>query len=282
MPRNPQVEAYIRQAAIARGIDPDYAVKVSASEALNVFDPSASRDGGGDGGSSFGPFQLHYGGVNKAMPNGGLGDEFTRSTGLDARNPSTWQKQVDFALDTAKRDGWRQWMGAANTGIPRWAGIKPGAAPTQAAQPPVMDGPRGQEQIEPAGYSTRPQGPVEAAGGGGGSDPRGVLAGLFTNSPGGPVEAAGGGGGSEAGAGAEAPAATDPVFSWDRLTKGLGKMSGQMAAGGGPQRPPQGPGTPAAARVDAPDVAPYDPTQQDAFRQQLALAMQRLNSGRLF
>lgn len=122
MAANPDITNYIRQRAAALGIDPDIAVKVAGSEALNVFDPS-KPDGGGDGGSSFGPFQLHYGGMNKAMPNPGLGDEFTRATGLKASDPSTWQQQVDFALNTAKRDGWRQWMGAANSGIDRWQGI---------------------------------------------------------------------------------------------------------------------------------------------------------------
>src|SRR5215467_14123477 len=52
------VSNYIRQAAIARGIDPDTAVAVANTEGLNTYI--------GDNNSSFGPFQLHYG--------GGLGD----------------------------------------------------------------------------------------------------------------------------------------------------------------------------------------------------------------
>jgi hypothetical protein len=123
MPANPEIEAFIRQEAIKRGIDPNVAVKVARTEALNVFDPS-KPDYGGDEGSSFGPFQLHYAGYSKKMPHPGLGDAFTRATGLHASNPSTWREQVQFALDTAAKDGWRQWMGAANNQIPRWAGIK--------------------------------------------------------------------------------------------------------------------------------------------------------------
>ena len=123
MPANPAIEAYIRDAAIRRGIDPETAVRVARAEALNVFDPN-QPDLGGDDGSSFGPFQLHYAGMSRSMPNAGLGDEFTKATGLDARDPSTWKQQIDFSLDHAKRHGWRAWMGAKNTGIADWQGIK--------------------------------------------------------------------------------------------------------------------------------------------------------------
>jgi hypothetical protein len=98
-------EAYIRKAAAARGMDPEVAVKVARSEGL----------GGayvGDRGSSFGDFQLHYGGVaGGGMAVSGLGDAFTKKTGLDARDPGTWQQQVDFALDQAKAGGWGPWHG---------------------------------------------------------------------------------------------------------------------------------------------------------------------------
>ena len=123
MPANPAIEAYIRDAAIRRGIDPETAVRVARAEALNVFDPNRP-DLGGDDGSSFGVYQLHYAGLSRKMPNAGLGDEFTKATGLDARDPSTWKQQVDFSLDHAKRHGWGAWMGAKNTGIGDWQGIK--------------------------------------------------------------------------------------------------------------------------------------------------------------
>ena len=115
-------EAYIRKAAIARGIDPDQAVRVARSEGL----------GGayiGDRGSSFGPFQLHYGGMaGGGMAVGGLGDAFTKQTGLDAKNPATWQAQVDFSLDKAKKTGWGDWHGwrgapFAGIGAPAAAGV---------------------------------------------------------------------------------------------------------------------------------------------------------------
>jgi hypothetical protein len=143
MPANPAVVAYIRDAATRRGIDPEVALRVAGAEALNVFDPN-KPDLGGDDHSSFGMFQLHYGGLSRKMPNPGLGDEFTRATGLDARDPSTWRQQVDFSLDWAKRHGWGSWMGAKAAGVSDFAGI--------------------------SGAEPRVSGPVEAAGGGFGSD----------------------------------------------------------------------------------------------------------------
>lgn len=117
-------EAYIRKAAAARGIDPDQAVRVARSEGL----------GGayaGDRGSSFGDFQLHYGGMaGGGMAVGGLGDEFTKKTGLDAKDPSTWRQQADFALDQARKQGWGAWHGWK--GLP-YAGISPGAVGAPAA-----------------------------------------------------------------------------------------------------------------------------------------------------
>lgn len=99
-----EVEAYIRQAAIARGIDPDVALRVAKSEGLNAYV--------GDRGSSFGPYQLHYGGLaSGGMAGKGLGDVFTKKTGLDARDPSTTRAQIDFALDWAKQNGWGPWHG---------------------------------------------------------------------------------------------------------------------------------------------------------------------------
>ncbi|SFK79041.1 hypothetical protein [Methylocapsa palsarum] len=124
-------EAYIRQAAQQRGIDPDTAVRVARSEGLGA---SAYA---GDQNSSFGPFQLHYGGVasgGNATP--GMGDDFTKQTGLDARDPSTWKAQTDFALDNAAKNGWGAWHGARAVGIADNQGI--GGAPqgrTQLAGP---------------------------------------------------------------------------------------------------------------------------------------------------
>ncbi len=102
-----EVEAYIRAAAAARGIDPDVAVQVFRAE--SGLNPGAI----GDRGTSFGVTQLHYDGKS-------MGDLFTKQTGKDARNPSTWKPTVDFSLDQAARGGWgpwHAWHGAPFAGI---------------------------------------------------------------------------------------------------------------------------------------------------------------------
>lgn len=131
-------EAMIRQSAASHGIDPDVAVAVARSEGLNKYQ--------GDNGSSFGPFQLHYGGVapggNKVA---GLGDDFTAATKLDARDPSTVPQQIDFALANAAKNGWGAFHGAANmdqrAGISRQPGGTAAAdLPAPGAQPTAGTG----------------------------------------------------------------------------------------------------------------------------------------------
>lgn len=110
-------EAYIRQSAAANGVDPDIAVAVARSEGLGSYI--------GDAGSSYGPFQLHYGGIaggGNAVP--GLGDDFTRDTGLDARDPSTVRAQIDYVMGYVRRRGWGAFHGAARSGIGNWQGIQ--------------------------------------------------------------------------------------------------------------------------------------------------------------
>lgn len=102
---DPDLEAYIRSSAAARGIDPNIAVAVAKSEGLG-------HAYAGDQGSSYGAFQLHKGGI---APGGnavsGLGDTFQQQTGLDPSDPSTQRAQVDFAMDWAKTHGWGAWHG---------------------------------------------------------------------------------------------------------------------------------------------------------------------------
>lgn len=121
---------YIRKSAQARNISPDIALRVAESEGLNQYT--------GDGGSSFGPFQLHYGNVagggNKV---GGLGDVFTKTTGLNARDPSTIPQQIDFSLDQAAKGGWgpwHGWKGDRNAGINGYAP----EGPTVAQNAPIQ------------------------------------------------------------------------------------------------------------------------------------------------
>ena len=115
------VEAYIRQSAAARGIDPEIAVRVARSEGLapGVWQSNVMRNGVRE--PSYGPFQLLVGGQN-GMPTG-LGNTFMQQTGLDPRDPSTYRQQIDFALDHAKKGGWSPWYGAAKVGVGSRQGI---------------------------------------------------------------------------------------------------------------------------------------------------------------
>ncbi len=102
------VESYIRQAAAARGIDPNVAVRVAKGEG-GLSDPLQQsyvvKDGKRE--TSYGPFQLRIG--------GGLGDK-ALAAGIDPRKESDWKKGVDFALNHAAVHGWGEWYGAVNPG----------------------------------------------------------------------------------------------------------------------------------------------------------------------
>ena len=116
-----EVEAYIRAGAIARGIDPDVAVRIAMTEG-GVTDPYQMskvplKEGGTE--QSVGPFQL--------LLNGGLGEEALK-IGIDPTKD--WKLGVDFALDTAaKKKSWVDWHGARDNGIPNDAGF------TEATKP---------------------------------------------------------------------------------------------------------------------------------------------------
>jgi len=145
------IEDYIRQAARARGIDPDIAVRVARAEG-GLKDPTRQSlvMKGGVQEPSYGPFQLLIGGGNTGFP-AGMGNDALRA-GIDPRDPNQWQRGVDFALDNAAKGGWSPWYGAKAAGIgdrdgiggrgvtinstPQMASIP---APGQLA-PPIMGG----------------------------------------------------------------------------------------------------------------------------------------------
>lgn len=173
-----QVEAYIRRAAAARGIDPDIAVRAARSEGLakgvwqsNVVHPKRGRE------PSYGPFQLLEGGQG-GWPTG-LGNAFKAKTGMSPSDPQSLFPGIDFALDTVAREGWGQWYGPAKigitgkTGVTGKAGVSRGAqqqpappqlpgSPAPALPPPVAirDHPIGQPS--PVGIAAAPS-PVPAA-----------------------------------------------------------------------------------------------------------------------
>lgn len=132
-PSTQEVAEYINQRAPQMGVDPRVANRVFTQ----------GEYGGkyvGDQGSSFGPTQLHYGGM---APGGnrvaGLGDEFTKATGLDARDPSTWREQIDFSLGQAAKGGWGPWHAAKKVGVGEYEGIN-AMAPRQVASAGPMNG----------------------------------------------------------------------------------------------------------------------------------------------
>lgn len=97
------LEGYIRARAPHYGVNPNIAVRIAQLES------GSGRNMVGDDKSSFGPFQLHYGGHSRRFPHGGLGDVFTHTTGKHAWDSSSWQAQVDFALWHLERGDGPQW-----------------------------------------------------------------------------------------------------------------------------------------------------------------------------
>lgn len=104
------VRAYVRAAALARGIDPNVAERVINQE--SGFNPYRNNLTARE--KSYGVMQLNT--------QGGLGN-VALGKGIDPRDPSQWRKHIDFGLDVVKRDGWRQWYGARDVGISRWQGV---------------------------------------------------------------------------------------------------------------------------------------------------------------
>lgn len=101
-PEDSDVAAYIADAATKRGIPVSDALRVWSGEGRGAWQSNFYRKGKRE--ESYGPYQLYKG--------GGLGNAFQRDTGLDPADPSTWKRGVDYALDTAKKEGWGQWYGA--------------------------------------------------------------------------------------------------------------------------------------------------------------------------
>lgn len=117
-----EIEAFIRDAAQKRGINPDIAVKVAKSEG-SVTDPAAHGDF--ETGDSWWPFQLHYGGPEYPQYGtvAGMGNGFTKLTGWQPGDPKAWRDSVRYALNRAKASGWSAWYGAAAVGVGPWDGI---------------------------------------------------------------------------------------------------------------------------------------------------------------
>jgi len=176
---------------------------------------------------------------------GGLGNQFQKETGLDPSDPKNEKATIDYALKTAAKVGWGPWHGAKNTGIGEFEGIG-GASPEKTAATAA-----GATPVSEGGPAVS-DAPQAAASG----DTGGFLDKLKNPKSGaseGLGEAISGLGQAVTGAG-----------------KGLYDTAPSRAA----------PAAPAAAPAAV--VPLVDPKVAETQRQQLAMAMQRLNSGRLY
>ena len=89
----------------------------------------------GDGGSSFGPYQMHMGGLASGGNSGpGLGDDFKRDTGLDPRNPSTLPAQEAWINNWAAGKSSAQIKQAFHGYIPEVAANGPASYGVPAGQ----------------------------------------------------------------------------------------------------------------------------------------------------
>lgn len=109
-------EAYIRNKALEKGIDPDIAVQVARTEGLGTsWQSNFSYNGQRE--KSYGDFQL-----NVDRP-GSLGSQFKKEKNLDPSDPANRAAMIDYSLDYASKYGWTPWNGAKRAGIDQWAGI---------------------------------------------------------------------------------------------------------------------------------------------------------------
>ena len=245
------LSGYIKETARKYGVDPDVALKVAKSEGL--------RDFSGDGGKSGGAFQLYTG--------GGLGNEFQKQTGLDPLDPKNEKATIDYALKHASQHGWKPWHGAAKVGVGEYDGISGGAQATSTGASTATAG----DSTPVSDTQSTPAGSVKGTN-------------ISTTTP-------------DTGLDTSPVATGAATGDWlDKLKDPKGNAStglGEAISGLGQAVTRSGKGlydvapaqitpVPVAPTAPPPNVVPMvDPRAADAQRQQLALAMQRLNSGRL-
>ena len=246
------LSGYIRETAKKYGIDPEVALKVAKSEGLSTF-RSGVRTKSGKEEPSWGAFQLYTG--------GGLGNQFQKETGLDPSDPKNEKATIDYALKTAAKVGWGPWHGAKNTGIGEYEGISGGAAQTASTGAATAT----------AGDTTSSDTPIK------GTNISTVTPDVTPN----------------ASAATTAPATGDwldklkdpktgAATGLDEAISGFGQAVTGSGKGLYNTAPAQIAPVPVASTPPPPNVVPMvDPRVAENQRQQLALAMQRLNAGRL-
>lgn len=111
--------SFIKREADRLGVNPEIALRVANSEGNS---PPSSRRGGSIFGvninareKSYGAFQLNT--------MGGVGARFQKDTGLDPSDPKNEAATIKYALEVARREGWKQWYGAAKVGVGQWDGL---------------------------------------------------------------------------------------------------------------------------------------------------------------
>ena len=131
------IRDHIIQHAQQLGKDPDQALAIWRQESAGGQHMTGDVGPNGQP-SSFGDLQFHFGGINSDMPNAGMGDDFLRDTGIDMRkpenynNPETRMKAIDYALDSASKNGWGAWAKSVQaTGVPvAWGNTGQGGGAT--------------------------------------------------------------------------------------------------------------------------------------------------------
>jgi hypothetical protein len=122
MPTKQVMTADIIREARARGIDENIALRVARGEALDgpwqsqIFNKGRQEN-------SFSPWQL-----NIDSPQA-VGSAFMKATGLDPRDEKNWPAMNKYALDHAKKYGWKDWMGAKANGVTGFMGINSSPVP---------------------------------------------------------------------------------------------------------------------------------------------------------
>jgi hypothetical protein len=247
---------YIRETAKKYGVDPDVALKVAKSEGL--------RDFSGDGGKSGGAFQLYTG--------GGLGNEFQKETGLDPLDPKNEKATIDYALRHASQHGWKPWHGAAKVGVGEFDGISGGTAAASQKDPAAGYGGIGSD----AAASER------AASAAADTQVKGTN--ISTVTPDVTPDASQTASGPATGDWLDKlkDPKTGAATGLSEAISGLGQAVTGSGKGLYGTTPTAVAPVPVAPTPPPPNVVPMvDPRMADSQRQQLALAMQRLNSGRL-
>jgi hypothetical protein len=215
--------------------------------ALKVAKSEGLRDFSGDGGKSGGAFQLYTG--------GGLGNKFKKETGLDPLDPKNEKATIDYALREASKGGWGPWYGAAKVGVGKWDGIG-GAGAQATTEPAPIDS---SDKVKGTDTSTKtPDVAVDTAPGAAAAP-----AGDFLDKLKDPKTGA-------------ATGLSEAISGLGQAVAGTGLNKDPYATA--PIRP-----VAVAPTPPQPQVVPIvDPRAAEQQRQQLALAMQRLNSGRLY